>query len=135
MLANLSFRTKLLSLLIAAILGFVVVTAVALQGLSVQEASSSKFERLTSVDKHLATLSLTLMEQYESLTAIDDSSYEDFLVQLEASDISFIGTLNKDIAILVDPEAKNNTQNISDALVVYNEALKQLVNQRQKSRL
>ena len=81
MLANLSFRTKLLSLLIAAILGFVVVTAVALQGLNVQETSSSKFERLTKVDKDLASLVITMMEEYESLSRIDNSTYESFIKQ------------------------------------------------------
>lgn len=132
MLANLSFRTKLLSLLLAAIIGFVVVTAVALQGLSVQEESASKFERLTSVDKDLATLSLTLLEQYESLSAINDDSYETFLVQLESTYNGFIDTLDKDIGILVDPKAKSNTKNISDSLILYNNALTALITQRQK---
>ncbi|NVK73933.1 MAG: HAMP domain-containing protein [Oceanospirillaceae bacterium] len=132
MLANLSFRTKLLSLLIAAILGFVVVTAVALQGLSVQETSSSKFERLTAVDKDLSSLIITLMEEYESLSKIDDSSYESFLEQLNTNYESFISSLEQDKNLLVDPEAKNNIENITVSLTNYIEALKQLVQQRQK---
>jgi methyl-accepting chemotaxis protein len=133
MLANLSFRTKLLSLLIAAILGFVVVTAVALQGLNVQETSSAKFERLTQVDKDLASLIITLMDEYESLSAIDDSTYASFLEQLDANNEKFMATLGKDTDLLKeDPEAQKNLNNITESLTNYNAALKLLVNQRQK---
>jgi len=132
MLANLSFRTKLLSLLIAAILGFVVVTAVALQGLNVQETSSSKFERLTTVDKDLSSLIITLLEEYESLSAIDNSSYESFLERLNTDHENFMTTLEKDMNLLQDPEAKENINNITVSLASYGEALKLLVSQRQK---
>lgn len=132
MLANLSFRTKLLSLLIAAILGFVVVTAVALQGLNVQETSSSKFDRLTTVDKDLASLVITLMEEYETLSGIDNSSYESFLEQLNTNHENFMVTLEKDMDLLQDPEAKKNLSNITSSLASYSDILKLLVNQRQK---
>ena len=132
MLANLSFRTKLLSLLIAAILGFVVVTAVALQGLNVQESSSSKFERLTTVDKDLASLIITLMEEYESLSSINNDTYASFLEQLNVNHESFMATLEKDMNLLQDPEAKKNITSITASLANYSEALKLLVNQRQK---
>ena len=131
MLANLSFRTKLLSLLIAAILGFVVVTAVALQGLNVQETSSSKFERLTKVDKDLASLVITLMEEYESLSRIDNSTYESFIEQLDANNTTSMATLAEDMNLLQDPEAKRNINNITISLASYNEALKLLVSQKQ----
>ena len=132
MLANLSFRTKLLSLLIAAILGFVVVTAVALQGLNVQETSSSKFDRLTTVDKDLASLAITLMEEYESLSGIDNSTYDSFLEGLNANHDKFMVTLDADMNLLQDPEAKQNISNITAALANYTEVLKQLIDQKQK---
>ncbi|MFQ3185295.1 MAG: methyl-accepting chemotaxis protein [Marinomonas primoryensis] len=131
MLANLSFRTKLLSLLIAAILGFVVVTAVALQGLNVQETSSSKFERLTKVDKDLASLVITMLEEYESLSRIDNSTYESFIEQLEVNNATFMTTLAEDMNLLQDPEAKKNINDITISLASYSEALKLLVSQKQ----
>lgn len=131
MLANLSFRTKLLSLLIAAILGFVVVTAVALQGLNVQETSSSKFERLTKVDKDLASLVITMLEEYESLSRIDNSTYESFIEQLEVNNATFVATLAEDMNLLQDPEAKKNINDITISLASYSEALKLLVSQKQ----
>ncbi|NLQ16066.1 methyl-accepting chemotaxis protein [Marinomonas sp. M1K-6] len=132
MLANLSFRTKLLSLLIAAILGFVIVTAVALQGLNVQETSSYKFDRLTKVDKDLASLVITLMEEYESLSGIDNSSAEGFIEQVNANHEKFMGILEKDTDYLQDEEAKTYLDNIAVALTNYNNTLKSLINQRQK---
>ncbi|ETI62433.1 methyl-accepting chemotaxis protein [Marinomonas profundimaris] len=132
MLANLSFRTKLLSLLIAAILGFVVVTAVALQGLNVQETSSSKFERLTSIDKDLSLVVITLMEEYETLSSIDNSSYESFLEQLNTGHDEFTATLKKDTGTVQDPNIRKNLDNIAISLNNYSDALNQLVTQRQK---
>ncbi|WP_394178855.1 methyl-accepting chemotaxis protein [Marinomonas posidonica] len=132
MLANLSFRTKLLSLLIAAVLGFVVVTAVALQGLNVQETSSSQFDRLTTVDKDLSSLTIILMEEYESLSSIDDSSFDAFITTLDTNYEDFTVILNKDLELLQDKGAKDNLTQIASSLDLYNTALKQLVIQKQK---
>ncbi|AEF54239.1 methyl-accepting chemotaxis protein [Marinomonas posidonica] len=131
MLANLSFRTKLLSLLIAAVLGFVVVTAVALQGLNVQETSSSQFDRLTTVDKDLSSLTIILMEEYESLSSIDDSSFDAFITTLDSNYENFTVILNKDLELLQDTGAKENLTKIASSLDIYNTALKQLVIQKQ----
>jgi methyl-accepting chemotaxis protein len=132
MLANLSFRTKLLSLLIAAIIGFIVVTAVALKGLKVQETSSSKFERLTTVDKDLASLVITLMEEYESLSGVNDDTYDSFMDSFNTNHDKFMVMLQEDTDLLHDPEAKNNIINITASLISYSDALKALVNQRQQ---
>lgn len=132
MLANLSFRTKLLSLLIAAIIGFIVVTVVALQGLNVQETASSKFERLTKVDKDLASLVITLMEEYESLSSVNNDSYDTFIGLFNTNHDNFKVMLQEDTDILQDPEAKNNISNVTTSLASYSDALEALVNQRQK---
>jgi len=132
MLANLSFRTKLLSLLIAAIIGFIVVTAVALQGLKVQETSSSKFERLTKVDKDLASLVITLMEEYESLSSVDNDSYDAFMGSFHTNHDSFIVMLQEDTDLVQDTEAKNNINNVITSLISYSASLEALVSQKQK---
>ncbi|MEP3349342.1 MAG: methyl-accepting chemotaxis protein [Marinomonas sp.] len=132
MLANLSFRTKLLSLLIAAILGFILVTLVALQGLKVQEASSSKYERLTTVDKNLASLVITLMEEYESLSGLDDSNYNDFLEKLDTTHKGSIEILQSDLSLVADQTIQKNLNDIIASVNQYNEAFILLVNQRQK---
>lgn len=131
MLANLSFRTKLLSLLIAVILGFLIVTAVALQGLSAQETSSTRFEGLTKVDKDLSFLTITLMEEYEALSKIDDQSYEAFLQNLTNSYEASLVDLADGKNYLESQAAKDNLDNIATSLAKYNQALQALVQKRQ----
>lgn len=134
MLANLSFRTKLLSLLIAVILGFLIVTVVALQGLSAQETSSTRFEGLTKVDKDLSFLTITLMEEYEALSKIDDESYEAFLQNLTTSYEASLVNLAEGKNYLESQSAKDNLDNIATSLTQYNEALQALVQKRQTDR-
>ncbi|MEP2619464.1 MAG: methyl-accepting chemotaxis protein, partial [Marinomonas sp.] len=132
MLANISFRTKLLYLLLTSILGCLIVTAVSLQGLKTQESSSEKFERLTSVDKNLSSLVLTLMDEYESLSAINDQTYSDFMEQMSANYQKSVNTLSSDIQLIDDTETQKNLQNITAALNQYHDALTLVINQRQK---
>lgn len=131
MLANLSFRTKLLSLLVAVILGFLIVTVVALQGLSAQETSSTRFEGLTKVDKDLSFLTITLMEEYEALSKIDDESYEAFLQNLTTSYEASLVNLAEGKNYVESQSAKDNLDNIATSLTQYNEALQALVQKRQ----
>ncbi|MEP3349343.1 MAG: methyl-accepting chemotaxis protein [Marinomonas sp.] len=132
MLANISFRTKLLYLLLTSILGCLIVTAVSLQGLKTQESSSEKFERLTSVDKNLSSLVITLMDEYESLSAINDQTYSDFMEQMSANYQKSVNTLSSDIQLIDDTETQKNLQNITEALNQYHDALTLVINQRQK---
>lgn len=130
MLANLSFRTKLLSLLISAILGFLIVTVVALKGLSAQESSASKFEGLTKVDKDLSSLAITLMEEFELLSNVNDSSYQAYLQKLNTTHQDFLATLAEGKNYVESRGAQNNLDNIATALTRYNNALKDLVQQK-----
>ena len=132
MLANLSFRTKLLSLLVAVILGFIIVTIVALQGSNTQEASFSKFERLTVVDKNLASLAIVLMEEYEALSTINDATYSQFLDKFHNDHERATTTLQTEINIVVDPEVKEHLQHITISLNQFNEALVSVLKQEHK---
>ena len=132
MLANLSFRTKLLSLLIAAILGFIIVAVVALQGSSAQEVSFSKFERLTTVDKNLANLAITLMEEYEALSKIEDSTYNQFLEKFHNDHEKATAILQTEIDFVVDPEVKQHLKRITVSLDQFNEALVLVLQQQHK---
>ncbi|MEO9274823.1 methyl-accepting chemotaxis protein [Marinomonas sp. 5E14-1] len=132
MLANISFRTKLLCLLLTSILGCLIVTAVSLQGLKTQESSSEKFEKLTSLDKNLSSLVLALMDEYESLSAINDQTYSDFMEQMHTNYQESVNTLSSNIQLIDDTETQKNLQNITEALSQYHDALTLVINQRQK---
>ncbi|MEL0635940.1 methyl-accepting chemotaxis protein [Marinomonas sp. TI.3.20] len=131
MLLNLSFRTKLMALLSAAIIGFVIVTAVALQGLNTQTSASEKFEVLTRVDKNLDSLVIASMEQYDTLSNINDKSYKSFLNSLNTEFSNSIGTLDTNIKAVSSPEAKERLKNVKMTLTTYNTTLTKLVHQRQ----
>lgn len=131
MLLNLSFRTKLMALLSAAIIGFVIVTAVALQGLNTQTSASKKFEVLTRVDKNLDSLVIASMEQYDTLSNINDKSYKSFLNSLNTEFSNSIGTLDTNIKDVSSPEAKERLKNVKMTLTTYNTTLTKLVHQRQ----
>ncbi|REG84224.1 methyl-accepting chemotaxis protein [Marinomonas pollencensis] len=131
MLSNLSFRSKLIALLSAAIIGFVIVTVVALQGLNTQTSASERFEVLTRVDKDLATLVITLMEEYETLSTINDKSYQPFLKKLETESSESMKTLDNNLQLVSSPEAKKRLNEVKNSVADYTKTLEQLVHQRQ----
>jgi methyl-accepting chemotaxis protein len=131
MLSNLSFRTKLIALLSAAIIGFVIVTVVALQGLNTQTSASERYEVLTRVDKDLATLVITLMEEYETLSSLNDKSHKSFLKTLDSESIESMKTLDDNIQSVSSEEAKNLLHQVKTTVDAYNSTLKQLVHQQQ----
>lgn len=129
MLANLSFRSKLISLLSAAIIGFIIVTIVALKGISDQDQASKRFETLTSVDKNLDSLVITLMQQYEKFSKINDSSYKQFLEEITTEATSAKSVLNDDTKLVSSAKAKELLNKVTSAFSAYNDSLVKLINQ------
>ncbi|MGR0278569.1 methyl-accepting chemotaxis protein [Marinomonas dokdonensis] len=132
MLENLSFRTKLIALLSSAILGFIVVTLVALGGLKEQTLASQKFQSLTKVDKDLASLTITLMEEYQSISNLDDSLYDEFMGKVETNHSELLQTLETNTQSFSDQEGQQKMLDVKVAVNQYSEALKQLVAQQHK---
>ena len=132
MLENLSFRTKLIALLSSAILGFIVVTLVALGGLKDQTTASQRFQSLTKVDKDLASLTISLMEEYQSLIALDDSQYEEFMTAIETNHNQLLQTLEVNTQSISDAEGQQKMKNVETAVQQYSESLKLLEAQQHK---
>lgn len=132
MLANLSFRIKLIALLTVSIIGFVIVTGVGLQGLRAQTSASEKYGVLTRVDKNLASLVITLMDEYQSLSDINDKTYKAFLTELDTESTKSLAGLDKDISSVYTVKNKALLQTVKDSLVTYNDTLVKLVKARQK---
>lgn len=132
MLENLSFRTKLIALLTSAILGFIIVTIVALGGLKDQTIASEKFQSLTKVDKDLASLTITLMAEYQSISNLDDSRYQEFVSQLENNHTDLLATLETNTQIFTDEQGMQKMLAVKDSVSQYSETLKQLIAQQHK---
>ncbi|ADZ90713.1 methyl-accepting chemotaxis sensory transducer [Marinomonas mediterranea MMB-1] len=127
MIANLGFRAKLFSLLGGAVVGFVIVTFVALQGLKVQENASGQFERTTKVQDDLSTLVIKMMEQYERLSKLDGSSYQAYLDDINTTTEQYKQVLVSDIDLLTDPAAKDLVTTVSSNFETYSTSLVTLV--------
>ncbi|SBS31429.1 Methyl-accepting chemotaxis protein 4 [Marinomonas spartinae] len=130
MLANLSFRTKLICLLSATIIGFIAVTTVALYGINTQNNASQRFEVLTSIDKNLDSLVITLLQQYEQIDNLNNKSYKGFLNGVEKEYKSASSELSFDINHVSSPTAKSLLDKVKSAFTNYNTALVALIAQR-----
>ncbi|TDO99637.1 methyl-accepting chemotaxis protein [Marinomonas balearica] len=127
MISNLGFRAKLYSLLGGAVIGFVIVTFVALQGLKVQETASGQFERTTKVQDDLSTLVITMMEQFELLHSLDDSSYQSYLEDINGTTSNYKSLLASDINLVSDKTAKDLLTEVSLNFNTYSSSLINLV--------
>ena len=79
MLANLSFKTKLLFLLITAVLGFVIVTFVAMGGLSSQQKANNELRNLSKIQASNDQVRIHMLEIADSIRSISVDNYDDYL--------------------------------------------------------
>ncbi|MBM6550498.1 methyl-accepting chemotaxis protein [Marinomonas ostreistagni] len=132
MLANLSFKAKLMILLGGAILGFIIVTVVALNGMNAQTSASERFEATAKVQNDLSTLVISNMSLYEQLDQLDDTSYQDFLTTLAATSEEYKTIVEKDIELAQDPQTKKLLTQLREQLITYSNTLKNLVTLKQQ---
>ena len=79
MLINLSFKTKLLLLLITAILGFVIVTSVAMEGLSSEKKANHELREASNIQTSNNQLSIKMLELTDKLRVISEDNYTSYL--------------------------------------------------------
>ena len=79
MLSNLSFKTKLFILLITAITGLIIVTAVAMTGLSSQQSANNELRNLSKIQASNDQLSIHMLEIADSLRSISVENYQDYI--------------------------------------------------------
>lgn len=124
MLANLSFKAKLLILLITAILGFIIVTFVAMGGLSSQQKANNELLTLSKIQASNDLLRIHLLEIADSIRSISVENYDEYLAsankQIEEND-AIIGAnieraQNEDLKKVLD-ESLVEINNYSQALI------------------
>ncbi|MGP3372448.1 hypothetical protein ACTVFP_22430, partial [Escherichia coli] len=79
MLTNLSFKTKLLLLLITAVLGFIIVTFVAIGGLASQQKANDELRTLSKIQTSNDQLSIQMLEMADSLRSVSVDNYNEFI--------------------------------------------------------
>ena len=79
MLSNLSFKSKLLILLITAILGLLIVTFVAMTGLSSQQNANNELRNLSKIQASNDQLSIHMLEIADNLRSINEGNYQAYI--------------------------------------------------------
>lgn len=131
MLANFSFRAKLSILLACGLLGFVVVTFVALSGMNAQTEASERFEVMTKVQNDLSSLVIANMSLYQQLDRLDDTSYASFLETLNSNEERYSAIIEQDAQAVQEAEAVTALTTIGELLKQYASTLTELVNLNQ----
>lgn len=130
MLKNFSFRAKLITLLLSAIIGFIVVALVALNGLSDQQKTANRLQSLSNTEGNLNALAISMMERYEKLQSVDNANYQKKLEEMEAEKQKFTAILTADIASIDTDEGKKHLEETKTSVEGYFDSLTVLVNER-----
>lgn len=115
-LANISFRLRLIVLLVASVLGFGVLSAVAYNGLRALDRSSQQLQTLTEVSSNIDALSMSLMEWSEELRGLTDATVTDFVQRVNTTGQEFRELLSADQRRVTDARGRALLQD-TDALL------------------
>lgn len=109
MLLNLSFKTKLLMLLITAILGLVIVTFVAIGGLSSQQEANNKLRNLSKIQASNDHLSIQMLDIADRLRSVSVETVQEYLATTSQQVEENTNTITTSIE-------KANSQDLKSAL-------------------
>lgn len=127
MVANFSFRAKLIALLLSTIIGFIVVTLVALSGLSTQQQTSHRLQSLSDIDNNLNLLVISMMEKYQQIQSLSDDNYSAYIEKANQDKELFLQSLDLDITSINTDEGKNLLESTQGSLNSYSDALGNMV--------
>ncbi|MBJ7536496.1 methyl-accepting chemotaxis protein [Marinomonas transparens] len=130
MLSNLSFKTKLLSLLATAIAGFIIVTFVAMDGLASQQRANNQLLNLSKTQGSNDQLSISMLEITDHLRSVSENSYEDYLKNVNEQIQKNTNIINANVSRANSPDLKQTLQDTQAKIDQYSKALLNLVNKR-----
>ncbi|MGJ8646038.1 MAG: methyl-accepting chemotaxis protein [Marinomonas colpomeniae] len=130
MLVNLSFKTKLLLLLITAILGFIIVTSVAMEGLSSEQKANNELRKFSKIQTSNNQLSIKMLELTDKLRAISEDNYANYLENVNQQIEQNTNTINNSIEKAVNQTLKNALEENLIEINLYSQALIDLTNKR-----
>ncbi|WP_409524026.1 methyl-accepting chemotaxis protein [Nitrincola sp. MINF-07-Sa-05] len=131
MITNLSFRIKLLILLLSVMTGVVLLAAVAFKGLQTQSAAGHQLQLLSAIKSNVDTLALSMLESSEQLRYVSDASYPAFTRLLTGHRQQFVAQLQVDIRRLPDLSDRVMLQVTEELLMRYFDTLEQVSAQQQ----
>lgn len=130
MLANLSFKAKLLFLLITAVMGFIIVTFVAMGGLSSQQKANNELRNLSKIQASNDQVRIHMLEIADSIRSISVDNYDDYLAsaneQIEKNDSLISTSIERAHSQALKQVLEEDLIKIND----YSQALIALINKR-----
>ncbi|MFD1382820.1 methyl-accepting chemotaxis protein [Rhodanobacter aciditrophus] len=130
MLKNLSFRAKLIILLLCAIIGFALVTWTAIQGMHSQKQANAQLRVFGSIQTSVDRMSLGILEAADRLRGLNNDTYEAYANDLKAQKAADLQALSDSIERAQSDQLINALQASQDELSRYADALLELAYQR-----
>ena len=130
MLTNIPFKLKLMLLLITAVLGFIIVTFVAMEGLSSQKNASNDLRTLSKIQASNDVLVINMLEMADSSRSLSVQNYEQYLDSAQEKIKENNDIIKLNITRAVSQDLKQTLQNSLIEINEYSQALLSLVEQR-----
>ena len=130
MFSNLSFRSKLVGLLVSSVIGFLLVTLVAFNGFNNQQDANQKLHNYFTIKESMDTLAIAMLEETEAFATVNDSNVNDFLTMIEESNIAFQEILNKSILLASSDQIRNALKDTKTYLDNYSSVFVILLDQQ-----
>lgn len=130
MLVNLSFKTKLLILLITAILGLVIVTFVAIGGLASQKEANNELRNLSKIQASNDHLSIQMLEIADGLRSISVDNFQEYLATANQQIEQNATTITANIEQANSQDLKEALRDNLVEITNYSQALVALINER-----
>lgn len=130
MLNNLSFRAKLMLLLACAIVGFILVTWVAIHGMNAQQNANQQLRTYGDIGSSVDRISLDILEAADQLRNLNEANYSTYQNNLSERKETDIQALDANVNASQSEELKVNLENARETLVRYADALLALASQR-----
>ena len=130
MLTNIPFKLKLMLLLITAVLGFIIVTFVAMEGLSSQKNASNDLRTLSKIQASNDVLVINMLEMADRSRSLSVQNYEQYLDSAQEKIKENNDIIKLNITRAVSQDLKQTLQNSLIEINEYSQALLSLVEQR-----
>ncbi|PYF78897.1 MULTISPECIES: methyl-accepting chemotaxis protein [Marinomonas] len=130
MLLNLSFKTKLLILLITAILGLVIVTFVAIGGLSSQQEANNKLRNLSKIQASNDHLSIQMLDIADRLRSVSVDTVQEYLATTNQQIEQNTNTITASIEKANSQDLKKALEENLERINLYSRSLIALIKER-----
>lgn len=130
MLTNIPFKLKLMLLLITAVLGFIIVTFVAMEGLSSQKNASNDLRTLSKIQASNDVLVINMLEMADNSRSLSVQNYEQYLDSAQEKIKENNDIIKLNITRAISQDLKQTLQNSLIEINEYSQALLSLVEQR-----